>query len=290
MRSGAHWRTTARLLGSACRRWSDDGASRQGAAIAFYTTLSLAPFLLVLATVAAFFLGADAARGYIVDQSGAVVGTQGGALLKEMLAGGSSGPAKGWAALIGIVSTIAGATAGFAELQESLNKVFRVPARHGLRATVTARLSSLLLVIGVGVVLVASLALTALVSRSLDWFDSTPRLTKWVALAANEIITLVVATVLFGLVLKVLPDRRVPWRFAVRGGLVAAALFQVAKFAIGWYIGRATGAAAYGAAAALVVLMLWIYFSTQVFLLGAEFAAASLEAHEAGSLVAPRPG
>ena len=289
MRSGAHWRTTARLLGSACRRWSDDGASRQGAAIAFYTTLSLAPFLLVLATVAAFFLGADAARGYIVDQSGAVVGTQGGALLKEML-GGGSGHAKGWAALIGIVSTIAGATAGFAELQESLNQVFRVPARHGLRATVTARLSSLLLVIGVGVLLVASLALTALVSRSLDWFDGTPRLTKWVALGAIEIITLGVATVLFGLVLKVLPVRRVPWRFAVRGGLVAAALFQLAKFAIGWYIGRATGAAAYGAAAALVVLMLWIYFSAQVFLLGAEFAAASLEAHEAGSLDGPRPG
>ena len=88
---------------------------------------------------------------------------------------------------------------------------------------------------------------------------------------------LVMATVLFGLLLRVLPDRRVPWRVAVRGGFLAAALFQAAKFAIGWYIGRAAGAAVYGAAAALVVLMLWIYFSAQVFLLGAEYAAALLE-------------
>lgn len=274
------WWTTARVVGRACRCWIDDGASRRGAAIAFYATLSLAPFLLVMATVAAFFLGADQARGYLLHQTDALVGSEAGALLGHMLKSGSS-QAKGWAALIGVGTTLAGATAGFTELQTALNGIFRVPERQGLRATVATRISSLLLVIGVGLLLVASLALTAVVTRGLGLLTDTGPLVQWVALISNEVLTLALAALLFTVVLKVLPDRAVPWRYALRGGLLTAILFQVAKLAIGWYIGRAAGAAMYGAAAALVVLMLWIYFSAQVFLLGAEFAAVSLREHEA---------
>ena len=255
----------------------DDGASRRGAAIAFYATLSLAPFLLVLATVAAFFLGADQARSYLLHETNALVGTEAGALLDHMLKSGSKG-AKGIAALIGIATTLAGATAGFAELQIALNAIFRVPDRHGWRAAVSTRAWSLLLVLVSGLLLVASLALTAIVSRGFGLFDRAGRLVQWIALIANEAVTLAVAALLFGLVIKVLPDRRVPWPIALRGGVLAAMLFQIAKLAIGWYIGRAAGAAVYGAAAALVVLMLWIYFSAQVFLLGAEYAAVSLRA------------
>lgn len=255
----------------------DDGASRRGAAIAFYATLSLAPFLLVLATVAAFFLGADQARSYLLHETNALVGTEAGALLDHMLKSGSKG-AKGIAALIGIATTLAGATAGFAELQIALNAIFRVPDRHGWRAAVSTRAWSLLLVLVSGLLLVASLALTAIVSRGFGLFDGAGRVVQWIALIANEAVTLAVAALLFGLVIKVLPDRRVPWPIALRGGVLAAMLFQIAKLAIGWYIGRAAGAAVYGAAAALVVLMLWIYFSAQVFLLGAEYAAVSLRA------------
>ena len=271
-------RTTGRLLGRAAARWLAEGAMRQGAAIAFYTTLSLAPFLVVIATVAAFFLGQDEARGYILHETGSLIGAEGGALLAEMLKGASSSPTKGWAAIIGIGSTLAGATAGFSELQTALNRIFRASApRHGFGALTRTRLTSLLLVVVVGLLLVASLALTALVSRSVGWLEGAGRVASVGALLANEAATLVLATLLFALLLRVLPDRRVPWRVAMRGGFLAAALFQVAKFAIGWYIGRAAGAAIYGAAAALVVLMLWIYFSAQVFLLGAEYAAALLE-------------
>jgi len=276
------WWSNARLLGVACRCWIDDGASRRGAAIAFYATLSLAPFLLVMATVAAFFLGTDEARRYLLHQTGEIVGSEAGALLGHMLTSGST-QAKGWAAVIGIATTLAGAAAGFAELQTALNGIFRVPVRQGLRAMITARLLSLLLVIAVGVLLVASLALTAVITRSLGIFTDAGRLAQGATLVANEILTLGLAALLFALVLKVLPDRPVPWRYALRGGVLAAMLFQIAKVAIGWYIGRAAGAAVYGAAAALVVLMLWIYFSAQVFLLGAEFAAVSLQAQERGA-------
>lgn len=265
----------------------DDGASRRGAAIAFYATLSLAPFLLVLAAVAAFFLGADQARAYLLHETGALVGSDAGALLDHMLNSGSRG-AKGIAALIGIVTTLAGATAGFAELQIALNGIFRVRDRQGWRATVSSRAWSLLLVIVSGLVLVASLALTAVVSRGFGLFGDAGRIVQWIALVANEAVTLAIAALLFGVVIKVLPDRFVPWRMALRGGVLAAILFQVAKVAIGWYIGRAAGAAVYGAAAALVVLMLWIYFSAQVFLLGAEFASVSLRAAQSEADT-PRP-
>jgi membrane protein len=268
-----------------------DGASREGAALAFYATLSLAPFLLVMATVAAFFLGSDAAQGYLLRQGGALVGDQGSALLAQMLKGGVSAQAKGWAALIGIVSTLAGATAGFSELQTALNRIFVAPEpRTGILALAMTRVLSLLLVIFAGVLLVLSLALTAVVSRGLGWLGEAGHVMRIVTLVANEAVTLTIATLLFGLVLMVLPDRRVPWRLALRGGFLTAILFQIAKVAIGWYIGRAAGAAVYGAAAALVVLMLWIYFSAQVFLLGAEFAAAALQAErEQKMALAPRP-
>jgi membrane protein len=260
-----------------------------GAAIAFYATLSLAPFLLVLATVAAFFLGADTARGYLVDQSEALVGSEGSAYLAGLLSSGGSSTAKGLAALVGVVSTLAGATAGFAEVQAALNRVFRVPGRQGWRAMLGARSTSLLLVLCVGVLLVASLALTAFATRSLTWLQGSERVLRWLALVTNEGVGIALGAVLFGLLLKVLPDRHVPWRLAVRGGMLTAVLFSVAKILIGWYIGRSTGAAAYGAAAALVVLMLWIYFSAQVFLLGAEFTAAALDEVEGRAGVPRQP-
>src|SRR3982751_2890759 len=152
----SRWGRTAQLLGRACRCWMDDGASQRGAAIAFYATLSLAPFLLVMATVAAFFLGADQGRGYLLHQTDALVGSEAGALLGHMLRSGST-QAKGWAAFIGLGTTLAGATAGFSELQTALNAIFRVPERHGLRATVATRVRSLLLVVAVGLLLVGSL-------------------------------------------------------------------------------------------------------------------------------------
>jgi len=225
------------------------------------------------------FLGTDAARTYLLHETNALVGSEAGTLLDHMLNSGSKG-AKGIAALIGIATTLAGATAGFAELQTALNGIFHVPDRRGWRAMVATRLWSLLLVLLVAVLLVASLALTAIISRSFALIDGTTWVLKWAALVANEAVTLALAAMLFSLVIKVLPDREVPWRVALRGGVLAALLFQIAKLAIGWYIGRASGAAVYGAAAALVVLMLWIYFSAQVFLLGAEFAAVTLRAQE----------
>lgn len=287
-RGGA--RDLARRLMHAGRCWWEDGATRQGAAIAFYATLSLAPFLLVIATVAAFFVGADEARGYVVTQGGALVGSEGEALLKQLVGSGASSQAKGWAAAIGIGSTLVGATAGFSELQEALNRIFGVaPARGALRSMLRGRLWSLLLVALVALLLVASLGLTALVSRSAgrvlggQFVDAATML-------ANEAITMGMAAVLFATVLHVLPDRHVPWRYAFEGAILAAVLFQGAKFGIGWYIGHASGAAAYGATASVVALMLWIYFSAQVFLLGAEFAAAGLRWREQGPhAAAPAP-
>src|SRR5512140_2054373 len=129
------WRSTPHLLAVACRRWMSDGASREGAALAFYATLSLAPFLLVMATVAAFFLGTEAAQGYLLREGGALVGDDASALLERMLKSGASSQANGWAALIGIGTTLAGATAGFSELQTALNRIFIAPEpRRGIVA------------------------------------------------------------------------------------------------------------------------------------------------------------
>jgi membrane protein len=271
---GGGVRATIRALRPAWRRWQEHDALHMGAAIAFYSTLSLAPFLLVVATVAALLLGGDAARDYLMDRTGTLVGDDASAFLRSMLEGQGSGTAKGIAALIGAGSTLLGATATFAELQHALNRIYEVPPRvRAIAAAARSRALSLLMVVGAGLVLVLSLTLTALVTRGVGWLLDAESLVRRATLVANELVTLSVAALVFAGLLKWLPDSRVRWRAAVQGGIATALLFHAGKFLIGWYIGRTTGNGAYGAAAALVVLMLWIYWSAQIFLFGAALTA-----------------
>ncbi len=274
----------AELISEAAQSWSDDNAPSMGAALAYYTLFSIAPLLLIVIAVAGLVFGEQAARGEVMDQLSGLVGIQGAMAVEDLLKRVNRPEEGGLAAIIGTGVLLIGATSVFAELQNSLNRIWKAPIRsgpvwEGLFTLLRRRLLSLGLILGLGflsmVSMVASAALTAL-SR---WW--TPWMGEFLLLAQllNAVFAYALITVLFALIYKWVPDVPVRWRDVWIGALITAALFSLGKMLIGLYIGRSGISSAYGAAASLVVMMLWVYYSTQVFLMGAELSYAFAKRH-----------
>lgn len=257
------------LSRAAIRGWLDDAAPSMGAALAFYTMLSLAPLLLVAIGFAGFFVGREEAQGALVAQLALVLGDKAASGIEAMLeAAGSTG--EGFMpALIGLVTMVLGATTVFAELRSDLDRIWRYrPKEKGLGQLFRARFSSFLLVMGIGALLLFSLlASTFLAAVGGWWFERSE-----VAVHAIEFFTsFVVITLLFALIYKLLPSRRIAWGDVWVGAAVTSVLFWLGKFLIALYISHAAVDSKFGAAGALVVVILWVYYSSQVFFLGAEF-------------------
>ena len=279
------------LLKQTATEFSDDKCSRLGAALAFYTALSLSPMLLVVIGIAGPIFGDGAARGEIAHQIRDVVGDDGAKVIEDMLAKSASRKSGIIATVIGLGALLFAATSVFAELQDALNTVWNVKEENtpqGVWGMVKARLLSFSAVCGLAFLLLVSLVFGALVS------GLSGVLERWVAYSsvwlqlANLGISLIVTTLLFAMIYKLLPAVRPAWRDVWVGALATAVLFNLGKYLIGLYLGHASVGSTFGAAGSFVVLMFWIYYSAQVVLFGAEFTQVYATKYGAG-LAARKP-
>jgi membrane protein len=262
------------LVRDAGMEWWDDKAPSLGAALAFYTALSLSPILLIVIGVCGLVFGQDAAQGQIVAQLRDLIGEQGAQAIEAMIANAWS-PASGIIALIvGIVTLLIGATGVFAQLQDSLNTVWEVPPRSGtgILLLFKERLLSLAMILSLGFLLLVSLVVNAALS-ALGTYCAGLVPGGWTILlhVVNFLLTFGVTLVMFALIFKLLPDARIAWSDVWVGSAITALLFMVGKYLIGIYLGASAVGSSYGAAGSFVVLMLWLYYSTQILLFGAEF-------------------
>lgn len=275
MNAQALWWVLKKAFGG----WWNDNVPRLGASLAYYTLFALAPILVVAIGVSGLVFGPDAVRGEIVGQIEGVVGRQGAEAVQSMLEGVSKPSSSILATVIGSLTAFLGATGAFIELQTALNAIWRVKPRPGVsvKAFLVERLISFGLVVGVGFLLLVSLLVSAALAALNRYLGNAfPGLTVlWQA--TNVLVSLGVVTLLFAMVYKVLPDVRLRWRDVWIGALVTAGFFSVGKQLIGLYLGTSSVASTYGAAGSVVVLLVWVYYSAQVVLLGAEFTRFYVE-------------
>ncbi len=279
---------------AAVNAWIDDRAPSMGAALAYYTLFSITPLLLIVISVAGIWFGPEAARGEIFGQLQGLVGSAGAAAIQDLLesvnrpAGGIAGT------LIGLVLMLVGATTVFAELQDALDRIWRAPARQGsgLWNLLRTRLLSFGLILGIGFLMLVSLVISAGMTAVESW--ATPRMVGWELLLAalNQTLGFVLVTALFGMIYKLMPRANIEWRDVAFGALTTATLFTWGKWLIGLYIGTSGVGSGFGAAGSLVALLVWVYYSAQIFLLGAEFTwvyAHSLGSRARKRVAAPQP-
>lgn len=258
-------------IAAAASDWSKHRTARLGAALAYYSVFSLGPLLLVLAAIAGLFFGQEAARGALTEQMQDLLGETGGRAVEAMLAAASA-PASGWlAGICGLVLLLFGALSIVVQLKDALNTIWEVeePPSAGVGWYVRTYLSALAIVLALGVLVALSLVATAGLSAFSNLFGGafSP---FWEV--GNFTVSVGLLGLLFGVIFKWFPDTSVAWRDVRLAALLTAVFFTVGKFAIGWYIGAQGLESAYGTAASVVVFLLWLYYSAQIVLFGAELA------------------
>ncbi len=266
--------TLHRILGQALAAWWNDNVQRLGASVAYYTLFAIAPILLVAIAVAGTLFGADAVRGEIVGQIDGLVGTEGGKAVQALLQGATRREDNVLAATIGGITFVLAACGAFLELQAALNAIWRVtPAPHEgqLKAFFLDRLRSFGLVVAIGFLLLVSLAVSAALAAFASWLERWAPAMPLLLSGLNVILSLAVTAALFGLLFKFLPDVELQFRDVATGAIVTAVLFSLGKQIIGLYLGQSSTTSSYGAAGSVVILLLWVYYSSQIVLIGAEF-------------------
>jgi membrane protein len=263
------------ILKAAGAGYIANGALSRGAAIAFYTVTSLTPVLLIIIAIAGLVFGQDAARTGVSEELGGLVGAQGADLVKSILATSSDPASSITATVIGIVMLLVTASGVFGEMHAALNLTWKGETSDApFLSLIRTRAASLGLVAVLGFLLMVSLAASTAVSALGHYLSSAVPFIEILLATLNTIISLALFTLLFGAIYKILPDVPIAWRDVATGAFLTAALFTAGKSLIGWYLGRAAPSSGYGAAGALILLMLWTYYSSQIFLFGAELTKA----------------
>jgi membrane protein len=258
---------------------ADDALSR-GAAIAYYTVTSMAPVLLIVIAIAGFVFGTEAAQGAIVEQLSGMMGAQSAEMVQSMIQSAGNRGAGTIATIVGIVALLITASGVFGEMQAALNVIWKAEPKEGtVSRLVRARLASLGLVVTLGFLLMVSLVVSAALKALDTWLNGIMPGLHLIFQALGFLVSLLIIAVLFGAVYKVLPDKKLTWRDVAVGAISTAILFTIGKFLISLYIGSSAVASSYGAAGALIVILIWIYYSAQIFLLGAEFTKAYATTH-----------
>jgi membrane protein len=276
------------VLKDAVNAFIDDGALTRGAAIAFYTATSFAPVILIVVAIAGLVYGQEAAQGAIASQLGDLMGQQTSDLLQTAVASSKSKSSGFLAAAIGIITLVVTASGVFGEMQAALNKIWKAePTGTTVGRLVRARAKSLGLVAALGFLLVVSLAVSAALTAFAARINAVLPFGGAILSALNVLISLALISFLFAAVFKVLPDRDLEWRDVALGAIITALLFIAGKSLIGWYIGSSAIASTYGAAGGLIVLLLWVYYTSQIFLFGAELARA-YATHRGSQRVLPK--
>jgi membrane protein len=270
-----------RLLKEAIQAWSNDYAPSMGAALSYYTLFSIAPLLLIVIAVAGWFFGDEAVRGELTGALQGLMGEDGAKGIEGLLAAASEPKEGAIATIVGVLLLIIGATTVFGELQNDLDRIWRAPAREtgSVWRMLHQRLLSIGMILGMAFLLMVSLVLD-MVLQALGKFWGTGPL-QALAQAINLIVGFGLTTTVFALIYKLMPRAKIAWHDVWVGAAVTAVLFTIGKFLIGLYIGRSAVASSFGAAGSLAVVMIWVYYSAQIFLLGAEFTW--VYAHEHGS-------
>ncbi len=288
MHAGLVLRRAWALLRDTAWAFFADNALSRGAALAYYTIFAIAPILLIAIAVAGLFFGRTAAQGAIVAQFSGLMGKGSAEALQALLQGAFYHRRSGvLATALGIVTLVLASTGVFVELQTSLNEFWKVePPRSITSAMLRARLLSLGLVGALGFLLIVSLVFSAGLRAAESYLNLTSAESTTVWSVASTVLSFVLLTVMFAAIYKVLPDRAIRWRDVGVGSVVTALLFTVGKFLISLYIGGSAIATSYGSVGSLIVILLWVYYSVQIFFFGAEFtkvfAARREHAHRAG--------
>jgi len=265
------------VLVAAAKGWLVDRAPSMGAAIAYYTVFSLAPVLILIIAIAGLVFGKQAAEGALFNQIAALVGQESAGAVQALLRS-ASGTASGIVAtLIGLGALILAATGVFGEVQAALNVIWKAPPARsgGAWDLVKKRLRSLALILGIGFLLVLSLALSAALEAFSTHLDRLLPGLPFVLDSLDFLLSFGMTTVLFAMIFKILPDADVEWQDVWIGAAVTALLFAIGRHFIGLYIGTSGVSSVYHTAGALVLLLVWIYYSAQILLFGAEFAKAN---------------
>ena len=249
--------------------WLSDKAPRLGAALAFYITFSMAPLLVLVMAIAGFVFGREAAAGELTNQLRDLVGEQGGAAIQSMIASANK-PSTGIIATVtSVVVLLFGAAGLFSQLQDALNTIWGVqPPGGGIWAIIKRRFLSFTMVLGTSFLLLASLVVSAILSAVTRWIDGG--VNGCVAQIGHFLLSFFIITALFAMLFRFLPDTEVSWRHVWFGAFITSLLFNIGKHLIGLYLGRSTVGSAFGAAGSLAVLLTWLYYSSQIFLFGAE--------------------
>lgn len=257
------------MLRQTYNEWSADKAPRLGAALAYYAIFSIAPLLVISVAVAGLVFGEQAARGEIENQIRDTIGPRAAEVIQDMLHRTYASGGSMTATVIGIALLFFGASGVFVELQESLDTVWKVRPKpdRGFWGVIRDRFLSFVIVLGTGFLLLASLVLSTALA-ALDRFWSWD---VYVWQLVNSLVSFGFITVLFALIFKFLPDATVAWRDVWVGAALTALLFTVGKYLIGLYLGQSSTTSAFGAAGSLVVILIWVYYSAQILLFGAEF-------------------
>ena len=287
------------LAWTAIKGWSKDNVPRLGASLAYYTLFAVSPILVIAIAIAGSVFGEEAVRGQVVSQIDGLVGRQGAEAIQAILQGAHRSPSGTLAVVIGTITLIVAASGAFLELQHALNTIFQVKTdtkKSGLQRLILSRVRSFGLVVSIGFLLMVSLLVSAALAAVSARMAEAELIGPWLLKAIDIAVSLAVMTLLFGLIYRVLPDVRLAWRDVWTGALVTALLFDVGKFLIGLYLGQSSVASSYGAAGSIVVLLVWVYYSAQIILLGAEFTRVYAEHRRGGAapranhLARPDPG
>jgi membrane protein len=254
--------------------WLGDFAPSMGAGIAYYTAFSLAPLLIIVIAVAGLFFGEDAASGYVYAQLADLIGQDGADAVRGMVARAGETEEGIIAPLVSIALLAIGATTVFAELQSDLDRIWKAPAakrQEGIWGLLRRRVLSLGLVVSIGFLMLVSLVFSAALAALSRWWSGWLEDLQWLVHALDFLLSIGVVSLMFALMYKILPRVKIAWRDVWVGAIATALLFTVGEFLVGFYIGRSRIASGFGAASSLAVIMVWVYYSAQIFLLGAEF-------------------
>ena len=278
------WDTLKETFGD----YMEDNALSRGAALAYYTVLSLGPILVICIAIAGLAFGQDAAQGAIVGQLKGLMGDQAAEVIQSAIKSASNKTSGIWATILGVVTLLITATGVFGEMQTSLNAIWKAEPKGGLTAMLKARAASLGLVATLGFLLLVSLVIGAGLHALGDYLNGILPMAATLFQVLNTVVSFLIVSSLFAAIYKILPDRQLSWKDVIVGALVTAFLFTVGKTLIGLYIGSSSMATSFGAASSLIIILAWIYYSSQIFLLGAEFTKVWASHHGSKEAFAAR--
>ncbi|MGI8958593.1 MAG: YihY/virulence factor BrkB family protein [Bryobacteraceae bacterium] len=283
--------STIPLLKETFNRWTNHQAPRLGASLAFYTLLSFAPLLILTAAVIALVFSKETVHKNLIDQAQQMMGTRGADIVKSLLANAQQ-PASGiFASVVAFLTLLFGASGVFIELRNALNTIWEVKPQSsaGWKGMLKERLFSFSMVLSIGFLLLVSLLLSAALAFIGKFFGQVVPIPPAVLEAVNFLVSFIVITGLFALMFKFVPAVHIRWRDVLIGAVGTAFLFTIGKFLLGLYLGKASVGSAYGAAGSLVALIVWVYYSAQIFFFGAEFTRVYSDSQTHPNQPAARP-